>query len=346
MTTPALSAERFAAITGGYRQMRVAVVGDFCLDRYFEIDPAREERSIETGLPVHNVVRIRAQPGGAGTVLGNLAALGAGSLFAVGFAGQDGEGFELRRALRNLPGVRLDHFVETEERCTFTYGKPLVLSPGQAPRELSRLDRKNWSPTPDALARRIAEGVRSCAAEVDALVLLSQVDVPGTGMLTAPVLEAVREAAAEHPRLTVLADSRHGLRGFPAVGFKMNAAELAALTGIPPESDVPVVAQAAAELARANGQPVFVTLAERGLIGASADGRTTHLPAWPVRGAIDIVGAGDAVTANLLLALAAGATLAEALTLASAAASIVIHQLGTTGTASVPQLRELISGEA
>ena len=43
-------------------------------------------------------------------------------------------------------------------------------------------------------------------------------------------------------------------------------------------------------------------------------------------------------------ALAAGATLREAIELANAAASIVIHQLGTTGTASVEQLRELLCG--
>jgi bifunctional ADP-heptose synthase (sugar kinase/adenylyltransferase) len=48
------------------------------------------------------------------------------------------------------------------------------------------------------------------------------------------------------------------------------------------------------------------------------------------------------VTANLTAALAAGATLREAIELANAAASIVIHQLGTTGTASVAQIRGLL----
>jgi bifunctional ADP-heptose synthase (sugar kinase/adenylyltransferase) len=82
-------------------------------------------------------------------------------------------------------------------------------------------------------------------------------------------------------------------------------------------------------------------LAEEGIIGAAPDGALEHLPALPVRGPIDIVGAGDCVTANLAVALAAEATLPEALQLANAAASIVIHQLGTTGTASVPQLASL-----
>ena len=44
---------RFEAITGRYQKLRVAVLGDFCLDRYLEIDPNRSETSIETGLPVH-----------------------------------------------------------------------------------------------------------------------------------------------------------------------------------------------------------------------------------------------------------------------------------------------------
>jgi bifunctional ADP-heptose synthase (sugar kinase/adenylyltransferase) len=44
------------------------------------------------------------------------------------------------------------------------------------------------------------------------------------------------------------------------------------------------------------------------------------------------------VTANLTAALASGASRPEALELAMAAANVVIHQLGTTGTASPEQL--------
>jgi sugar/nucleoside kinase (ribokinase family) len=132
------------------------------------------------------------------------------------------------------------------------------------------------------------------------------------------------------------------LRGFPPVIFKMNLAELAALTGASAAKALPEVAAAARELARRNGRPVFVTLAERGIVGASPDGQAEHVAALPVRGEIDVVGAGDAVMANLSAALAAGAGLREAMELANAAASIVIHQLGTTGTASVARLEKLL----
>src|SRR3954471_1227047 len=94
---------RLTELTSRYRDLAIAVFGDFCLDRYFEIDPAREEISIETGLPVHNVINVRCQPGGAGTILNNLAALGIGTIYPVGLCGDDGEGFELQRALRARP---------------------------------------------------------------------------------------------------------------------------------------------------------------------------------------------------------------------------------------------------
>src|SRR5215471_2281536 len=132
--------DRFQNIVERYPRLRIAVVGDFCLDRYLEIDPLCQEISLETGLPVHNVINVRPQAGGAGTILNNLTALGIGTVYPVGFAGDDGEGFELQRALAKLPGVRLDFFLQTAERRTFTYCKPLIVAPGTAPVELNRLD--------------------------------------------------------------------------------------------------------------------------------------------------------------------------------------------------------------
>src|SRR5438132_11537539 len=146
-----MTPERFAEITGHYSNLRIAVLGDFCLDRYLEIDPQKQEVSLETGLPVYNVVNVRAEPGGAGTILNNLVALGIGRIYPVGFAGQDGEGFELMQALKQQPGLELSHFVQTCQRRTFTYCKPMLMWPGKPPVELNRFDSKNWTPTPALL---------------------------------------------------------------------------------------------------------------------------------------------------------------------------------------------------
>jgi bifunctional ADP-heptose synthase (sugar kinase/adenylyltransferase) len=83
-------------------------------------------------------------------------------------------------------------------------------------------------------------------------------------------------------------------------------------------------------------------MAEHGIVGAMPGRGPEHVFSLPVRGPIDVVGAGDSVTANLAVALASGADLREAMQLAMAAASLVIHQLGTTGTASVAEIARLL----
>src|SRR4051794_165050 len=281
-------------------------------------------------------MRVRSQPGAAGTILNNLAALGVGALYPIGFAGEDGEGYELSRCLRQMRGVNLDCFQQTPERRTFTYCKPLLIQSGKPPRELSRLDSKNWTPTPRTVSEKIAGALRTAAGKVDAMIVMDQVDVPETGVITREVLEAIAQLSGGD--LLILGDSRRGLKDFPHITYKMNAAELAKLAGSSQTLGLDDVKREAAALARKTGRGVFITMAEAGIVGSDGSGRVEHAAALAVRGEIDVVGAGDAVMANLTCALAAEAQTREALELANAAASVVLHQLGTTGTASVPQL--------
>ena len=85
-------------------------------------------------------------------------------------------------------------------------------------------------------------------------------------------------------------------------------------------------------------RPVFLTLGARGMLVAN-DGTTARVPGIRVAGPLDIVGAGDACSAAISAALAAGAQPVEAATIATLAASITVQQLGTTGTATPAQLR-------
>jgi bifunctional ADP-heptose synthase (sugar kinase/adenylyltransferase) len=200
---------------------------------------------------------------------------------------------------------------------------------------LNRLDSKNWTETPADVSKQIAANVEAVSSRIDALIVLDQVDLPGTGVVTRDVLNSIGGIGSD---ILTIADSRQGLSEFPPLIFKMNKAELAKLSGAKASSMSAVEDQALAVAAK-NQRPVFVSLAEEGILGADPLGKVEHVPALPLRGDIDIVGAGDAVTANLTCALAAGATIREALELANASASVVIHQLGTTGTADISQLR-------
>lgn len=336
-----MSPQRFEEITRRYPTLSLGLAGDFCLDRYFDIDPSRSEVSIETGLTVHNIVNVRCQPGAAGTILNNLVALGVGEIRVIGCCGEDGEGWELRRALSRLPGVVLDGLVASSERRTFTYTKPLIHRPGHPPEELNRLDIKNWVPTPPAIRASLAAAVRDIVPRADGLIVMDQVDLAETGVVTGDLLASIQAGLELRDDWLVVGDSRRGLKGWPPITFKMNAAELRALSGREAVS-IEDCKSAVQALANANGRPAFVTLAERGMVGAAPGGTPEWVPSHPLRGPIDIVGAGDSVTANLTAAVAAGANIREAMELAMAAASLVIHQLGTTGTASVAQIRALL----
>ena len=64
-----------------------------------------------------------------------------------------------------------------------------------------------------------------------------------------------------------------------------------------------------------------------------------QVPAYPVSGPIDIVGAGDSTSAAIACASAAGASLTEAAAFGNLVASITIQQIGITGTATPEQVR-------
>ena len=59
-----MDVSRFQSLAARFGELRIALVGDFCLDRYFDIDFERQETSLETGLPVFNVTGTRASAGG------------------------------------------------------------------------------------------------------------------------------------------------------------------------------------------------------------------------------------------------------------------------------------------
>src|SRR5262249_59715246 len=100
-----LTTELIERILATIPNRTVGVLGDLFLDRYLDIDAALNEPSVETGLTAYQVVKVRSYPGAAGTVINNLAALGVGRIYPIACIGDDGEGYELRQALKAMPAV-------------------------------------------------------------------------------------------------------------------------------------------------------------------------------------------------------------------------------------------------
>ena len=103
-----LSQKRFDQIIDAFPQSKIGVIGDFFLDEYLILDKYLSEISVETSLEAYQVCSTRKSPGAAGTVTNILRSLNV-PVHAIGFSGDDGHGFELRRSLNHL-NVNLDHF--------------------------------------------------------------------------------------------------------------------------------------------------------------------------------------------------------------------------------------------
>ena len=203
----------------------IGLVGDLFLDRYLDIDAARNEPSVETGLTAYQVARVRSYPGALGTVMNNLAALGVGRICPVAVIGDDGEGYELRQALSRMPAVDQTGLVAASDRRTPTYTKPMLEEAGHPSRELNRLDIKNRTPTPPALESAVIERIDRAWSQFDALIVLDQVSEVDCGVVTKRVRERIAELAARDPGKFVLADSREQIGKFRSVCVKPNADE-------------------------------------------------------------------------------------------------------------------------
>ena len=342
-----MTAQRFAELLDRFRGVSVAVVGDYFVDRYLVIDPDLSVPSVETGLDAYQIVARRMSPGAAGTVVGNLHALGAGAIEAVGVTGADGEGFELRSALQRW-GVQLDGLLQEHDLFTPTYTKPMLLGPDGSEVESHRLDITNRRPLSDRVQAALSERIRDCARRVDAIIVADQVEEPELGTITPSVRQAICDLGADRPELPIFVDSRANVGHFTGVIVKPNASEAACTLGVELPERVPVemAEHLARRLGARTGRTAYVTLGADGMAvydpqsGESGKSDFTHMPAYPVEGPIDIVGAGDSATAGIVPALCAGASAAEAALFGILASSITIQQIGTTGTASPAQMRE------
>lgn len=331
--------DRLNALLQKFPHIRVLVIGDFFLDKYLIIDRQLREISLETGLEAHQVIAIRTSPGAAGTVTSNLRALGV-QVTVLGIIGDDGQGYELKRGLVER-GVDIAPLLEVADRFTPTYTKPMVREADGHEHEIERLDIKNRSPLPRHLEDALLERLRALVPQVDGVVIADQVPERNCGVVTDRVRAEIANLALQHADKVFIADSRARIGLFEQVMIKPNTRE--ATLAVHPhwagEIDLETARQSGAELFRRNQKEVFLTVGAEGILLFTSQG-CQHIPAVPVKGEIDIVGAGDSVMAGIVSALCSGATPAEAALLGNVVASITIQQIGTTGTASPEQVRE------
>ncbi len=334
-----MTEQRIREILEGFSRAQILVIGDFFLDKYLILDAALTEMSLETKREAYQVIEKRLSPGAAGTVTSNLKALGAWIVYALGMVGDDGEGYELKAGLK-ATGVETDLLIETDSRFTPTYTKPMLRENGIG-RELNRIDIKNRQPCPDEVQQRVVEHLREVVPLVDAVVVADQVQERNIGVITDAVREELSALAQRHPDMVIIADSRTRIAEYSDLWIKPNQFEArAALRGTEAASlTMEETASIGAELLKRSHRPLFITLAEKGMLCVEPEA-VHHVPTMEQTGSTDIVGAGDSVMAGIVLSLCSGAAPVEAAIVGNIVASITVQQIGVTGTATRDQVME------
>jgi rfaE bifunctional protein kinase chain/domain len=307
-------------------RLRAAVLGDFCLDAYWQLDSAEAEISLETGLPVRRVRSQKYSLGGAGNVVANLVDLGVGQVQAIGVVGTDLFGAELLRLLHACgPAVR-DHTVVDPHWQTMVYAKPW-----NGDQEESRVDFGAFNVLTQRTIDALIAALDVASAENDVVVLNQQIT---RGVSSLAVIERINRVIARYPKTHFLVDARHRPDLYRGAVLKLNVHEAARFLQ---DSSDGVVAMGKAKsfaciISQRTGKPTFLTCGERGIL--VADGDSVHeVPGIQVLEKTDTVGAGDTVVAALGAALGSGQDAWTAAKLANLAASITVRKLRATGTA-------------
>ena len=335
--------ERIISALKNTDKISVAVIGDFCLDKYLYIDPKNDEVSVETGLKAYEVDHKAIAAGVGGTITNNLRSLGVKTM-CIGLIGNDGEGFELIKTLERV-GADPTHLIRTDSLCTCTYTKPMRLQEDGTYLEMNRFDFRNFTPpTPDLEDAMMAE-LYKVIDEVDAVVVTDQYYQRNASAVTDRVRAMLSDLAGKRTDKIFYVDSRAFAAEYRNMIVKCNQYELIEYfaDGKGDPEDIDTLIREGTALRERIGRTVYITCGADGMIVFDASGHTM-VPAFRVEGKIDITGAGDATNAGIATGLSLGLTEAEAAKLACAVSSITIMQVGKTGTSTTAQVADRLCG--
>jgi len=306
----------FSALLSGFSGRRVLCVGDVMVDRsiYGEV----KRISPEAPVPIVRIARESSALGGAGNVVRNIAALGAGCAFVTAI-GDDRAGREVGNLLADLKGV--EPYIRVSRQRETTVKSRFFSNDGH---HLLRADRETVATIAPEDLKDLEGAVASQVAEADAVILSDYGKGVLTGTLAAKVIAAAKAAG-----IPVIVDPKGNdyTRYQGATIVTPNRAELAEAVTLPVDGDEAIVAAAQTLRQRIGVDAVLVTRSGEGMTLVTAT-TAHHLPAQ-TREVADVTGAGDTVVAALTLAMASGSDALLAARLANIAAGIVVGRHGT-----------------
>jgi rfaE bifunctional protein kinase chain/domain len=328
--------ERLIALLPALAGRRIAVAGDYVLDRFVFGHPKRVSR--EAPVVILRYFKEESLPGGAGNTAANIRSLG-GVPLPVGATGDDPEGRALRELLQ-ARGIDTSGLAVVSSYPTPTKTRILGGGPHSIKQQIVRYDREGSLPADLDWESLFERHLLAAATDADGAVLSDY----GYGMVSPGAVPVVRRALK--PGAPLLVDSRHRTTEYAGVDAATpNEEELEEAVGGPLGDSTEKLSAAAAVVLKAlQCRSLLVTRGSRGMALFEDNGPPTLIPVHGTDQVADVTGAGDTVLAAFALGLAAGASPLEAALLANFAGGIVVMKMGTA-TVTPEELRDAIASD-
>lgn len=315
------------------KSVRIAIIGDFCLDAYWFIEKSKSEISIETGRPTEPVSLQKYSLGGAGNVANNLASIGIGEIGAFGVIGNDPFGAEMI-ALMKKTGIDTSNIlIQSEDWSTHVYIKPHI-----GEEEQNRIDFGNFDRLSEETANILVSNLGKKISEYDLIIINQQVL---SGIHSDYLRSHLAQLISSYPEKIFIADSRNFTDSYSGAFRKINDSEAVRLCSMPVEPDGSVshneVISASEQLYERFRKPLFITRGNKGSIVIDEKG-ILEIGSLMILSRTDTVGAGDSYLAGAAAALAAGYSLGTAGELGTFTAGVTVQKLFQTGTASPEEI--------
>ncbi len=312
---------------------RILVIGDIIVDHFIWGTVSRI--SPEAPVPVVNVTREEMLLGGGANVLHNIYSLG-GQAVLCGIIGNDDMGGRLGQLLTSL-GTSTQGLVLGRRPTTV---KTRVIAQGQ---QVVRFDREQTGVPSEQTSNTIIDFINKNLADFDVVIISDYYKGVISQELMKSLLQRVEEIEQDSKRrIPVVVDPKpeQAARFIGATIITPNHLEAEKMSGLQISTEQDLIQAAEILQKKFCCKAVLITRSEAGMSLLEADKDMVTIPTM-AREVFDVTGAGDTVIATLALGLAAGASFAEAATLANVAAGIVVGKIGTATVSDTELLAEL-----
>ena len=328
--------ELLSKIIHDIKSVKIAIVGDFCLDAYWFIDETLSEISLETRRPTTPIKEQQYSLGGASNVANNIAAMGVKDVRAFGVVGPDPFGREMIKIMHENAIDTRNLIVQENNWLTHVFTKPHIENTEQ-----SRIDFGNYNTLSKSTADKLIGLLKTELPEVDIVIINQQVI---SGIHTEYFREQLLQLIEQFPDKKFIVDSRRYNMIYDGAIRKMNNYEALELIGKQKEVDESIsyseVTEAAEILYEKFSKPLFITCGERGSLVIDENG-VAKIEGLLILSEVDAVGAGDSYLAGAASTLAAGYDMKTAGIIGSYVAGVTVQKLFQTGTASSEEIFEI-----